>query len=84
MARKQKPKGGTEIKKLCAMLWFIAETNMDIANEAQAAADDKGAQDAIDIVVQATADMDKWGCGKQKRAARMRERIAVLSRATAS
>jgi hypothetical protein len=80
VARKAKPhaKGS---KELCAALKFIIATNLDIAEEQQAAGDMDGARDSIDTAEAAMEDHSKWRCG-EKQAARMRKRIAILARGT--
>src|SRR6185312_2400235 len=76
MAGKTKPhaKGSPE---LCKALKFVAQTNLDIAEDQKAAGDMKGASASIDIASEALQDYGKWGCGEWK-SSRMHKRIAAL------
>jgi hypothetical protein len=75
MAGKTKPhaKGSPE---LCKALNFIAQTNLDIAEDQKAAGDIEGASASIDIAAEALQDHGKWGCGGSK-SSRMHKRIAA-------
>jgi hypothetical protein len=82
--RVAKPKGtagkkGT--KQLCDALSFIVGANLEIADDAIKAGNNKEANEAMDVASSAMSDQKKWGCGGKARMSRARKRIASLKRA---
>jgi hypothetical protein len=71
------PKG---TKQLCAALLEIAQNNLAAADEEDAAGDHEAAGESIQAAQSAMDDYSKWRCG-EKKAARVRKGIAILSRA---
>jgi hypothetical protein len=80
---KPKPKQPKGSKQLCAALNFIVNANLEIAEDAINAGNNKEANEALDVVQSAANDQKKWGCsgGETARMSRARKRIASLKRA---